>query len=295
MGAIKLAYLKNQKSEKSSHLRVVYNFFSTDFRDFEVLSDNPFSFIDPDGGWDENGCPECPNGGGDNSEDRPDGWQMLMQLRAACPDCNMDEINRLRTMVGADGRLRDDAARLITRTGTKMWQDEDGRWHKREVNYYKEVDVDGFNDMFENASRSQNAMERTAAAIAPFVPIALAEPTPFGEAALGVAGTTLLLYYTLNQSGNISYPGPWVETQPDPTQFPYRPSPNGPNNKNYFPQGNGNEWVKWAVRLGGAAVLGKKLHEGFNSTPYVAPADNTNVKNPPIKMPFHTPIPASKY
>ena len=81
---------------------------------------------------------------------------------------------------------------------------------------------------------------------------------------------------------NENYPGPWTETQPDPTKFPYVPTTDGGNNKNYFPNGNGNEFTKWIVRIGGAAALSKKIYEGFNPTP----KDNTN-----INTPKYTPIP----
>ncbi len=68
-------------------------------------------------------------------------------------------------------------------------------------------------------------------------------------------------------------------------------SPNSPNNENYFPQGNGNDLIKWAIRLGGASVLGKMLYDGFNYQPYVMPADNTNMIYPTPPPPFYTPIP----
>ena len=99
-----------------------------------------------------------------------------------------------------------------------------------------------------------------------------------------VAGA--VLYF----NGTSNYPGPWYTDRPKN----YIPAPlNGPNNRNYFPQGNGNDFIKWTIRLGGASALGKKLYDGFNLQPDFMPADNTNFVNPtPSPMPpFYTPIP----
>lgn len=92
--------------------------------------------------------------------------------------------------------------------------------------------------------------------------------------------------YSTSSPGNENYPGPWVETQPDPTKFPYVPTQPGLNNRNYFPKGNGNDFVKWMVRIAGSAALGRKLYEGFHPDGSFHAKDNTN-----IKIPFHTPIP----
>ncbi len=98
-----------------------------------------------------------------------------------------------------------------------------------------------------------------------------------------VAGA--VLYYN-----GTSYPKPWYTDRPNN----YIPRPlNKPNNKNYFPQGNGNDFIKWIIRLGGVSVLGKKLYDGFYLQPNFMPADNTTFINPlpPPLTPFYTPIP----
>ena len=82
-------------------------------------------------------------------------------------------------------------------------------------------------------------------------------------------------------SGNENYPGPWTETQPDPGKFPYSPGFQGGDNKNFFPEGNGSEFAKWIIRIGGGAALGKRLYEG--ARPQVK--DNTNVKRPEYYIP----------
>lgn len=103
---------------------------------------------------------------------------------------------------------------------------------------------------------------------------------------MGVATLSYASYIYLNNKS--SYPKPWYTDRPNN----YIPGPiSGFDNKNYFPQGNGNDFIKWAIRLGGASVLGKKLYDGFNYQPHVIPADNTNVINPTPPPPFYTPIP----
>lgn len=77
--------------------------------------------------------------------------------------------------------------------------------------------------------------------------------------------------------GNENYPGPWTETQPDPGKFPYTPGFQGGDNKNFFPEGNGNPYTEWIIRIGGGAALGKRLYEG--TRPQVV-KDNTNIKTP---------------
>jgi RHS repeat-associated protein len=104
----------------------------------------------------------------------------------------------------------------------------------------------------------------------------------------GVVATAAwaVLYF----NGTSNYPGPWSTDRPKN----YIPAPlNGPNNRNYFPQGNGNDFIKWTIRLGGASVLGKKLYDGFNLQPNFMPSDNTNFVNPtpPPMPPFYTPKP----
>src|SRR5690554_642336 len=82
-------------------------------------------------------------------------------------------------------------------------------------------------------------------------------------------------------SGNENYPGPWTETQPDPGKFPYSPGFQGGDNKNFFPEGNGSEFAKWIIRIGGGAALGKRLYEGAR----LQVKDNTNVKRPEYYIP----------
>ncbi len=76
MGALKLTYKANFLESKSDHrayqqtgLRVVYKEIGTENHNFRVLCNNPFSFIDPDGGFSSESCAECPNGHKDDGID----------------------------------------------------------------------------------------------------------------------------------------------------------------------------------------------------------------------------------
>jgi RHS repeat-associated protein len=115
-------------------------------------------------------------------------------------------------------------------------------------------------------------------------------PLPFGEAiglaAIGATAIYQLLQPKLYEGGNPNYPGPWYTDRPNN----YIPPPvPGFNNRNYFPNGNGNNFIKWTIRLGGAAVLGKRLYEAFSIDEQylVVPQDNTFIQ----PTPFLTPIP----
>ncbi len=88
------------------------------------------------------------------------------------------------------------------------------------------------------------------------------------------------------RSGNTNYPGPWSTDRPNN----YIPRPmSSINNKTFFPEGNGKDFIKWALRLGGASVLAKKLYDGFYLQPDSMPVDNANFVKP--LPPFYTPIP----
>jgi len=113
-------------------------------------------------------------------------------------------------------------------------------------------------------------------------------PLPFGEAiglaAIGATAIYQLLQPKMYQGGNPNYPGPWYTDRPKN----YIPAPvPGFNNRNYFPNGNGNDFIKWAIRLGGGATLGKRLYDAFrvDEQYYIVPQDNTYI------APFITPIP----
>jgi len=41
-----------------------------------------------------------------------------------------------------------------------------------------------------------------------------------------------------------------------------------------LPEGNGKDFLKWSLRIGGSAALGKKIYEGIH------PKDNTNTIAP---------------
>ncbi|MBL4708065.1 MAG: hypothetical protein JKY48_06460 [Flavobacteriales bacterium] len=66
MGELKLTYPEYFFESNSDHLRVAYKKNGTENDDFRVLSANPLSFIDPDGGRDGNGQDRSEAGGGGN-------------------------------------------------------------------------------------------------------------------------------------------------------------------------------------------------------------------------------------
>jgi RHS repeat-associated protein len=143
---------------------------------------------------------------------------------------------------------------------------------------------EGKEDHSRNRTRAGETMAQTG--------LLSARASRFPPAALFVlgSGSFLASYYFLMDNfagdGNANYPGPWYTDRPKN----YIPSPpNGFNNRNYFPEGNGNDFIKWIIRLGGGSVLGKRLYDGFNYPHYIVPADKTDLINPP--QPFHTPIP----
>ena len=116
--------------------------------------------------------------------------------------------------------------------------------------------------------------------------VASGEPTYWGEVIMGAITLSYAYYIYLNRTTN--YPGPWYTDRPK-NYIPDAPIVN--SNREYFPQGNGNKWIKWVIRLGGTSVLGKKIYDGFNNyQPPSALRDNTNLITPP----FHTPIPDQK-
>ena len=101
-------------------------------------------------------------------------------------------------------------------------------------------------------------------------------PLPIGD----IIGAFIIIKALID---NPQMPKPWYTDRPNN----YIPTPfNEMNNKNYFPQGNGNDLIKWLIRIGGGAALGKKLYDGLNpELPNVAPLDKTYVQ------PFYAPIP----
>ncbi|MBU2558371.1 MAG: hypothetical protein KJ578_11385 [Bacteroidetes bacterium] len=162
---------------------------------------------------------------------------------------------------------------------------EDGTYGQFWVYEASVIDGSNLDDAFWGDSFG-TAISHAALVLAPGWSAAYGEPTFWGEVAMGVATLTYATYLYLNSTSK--FPKPWYTHRPNN----YIPAPlNGPNNKNYFPQGNGNDFIKWTIRLGGAAVLGKKLYDGFNYKPHVLPADNTNVIYPAPPPPFYTPIP----
>lgn len=112
-------------------------------------------------------------------------------------------------------------------------------------------------------------------------------PIPMGEVlGLAMIGATLIKQsIKRSQGGNPNYPSPWYTARPNS----YIPPPvPGFNNRNYFPNGNGNDFTKWVIRIG-ASVLAKCLYDAFSVDEqyYVVPQDNTYIQ----PAPFLTPIP----
>ena len=68
-----------------------------------------------------------------------------------------------------------------------------------------------------------------------------------GDALVKAAVFVISSIYVIDKVGNPSFPGPWKTDRPTN----YIPnSPTSPNNKNYFPNGNGNDFIKWTIRMG---------------------------------------------
>jgi hypothetical protein len=160
----------------------------------------------------------------------------------------------------------------------------------RSASYFGNGDPSGGAEGSGNAQGGENTNTggKTAAAFTSAAMVLVVTPEPVttvtGFLILGgVAATTATISYLNNNP----FPKPWFTERPNN----YIPSsPQGSNNRDYFPNGNGNDFIKWMIRFGGAATLGKKLYEGFNPEPYVAPQDNTRVQPP-----FYTPIPNPNY
>ena len=93
--------------------------YNQHFSPYMAMSNNPMSFIDPDGGYDEvsntfdTGCFGCDNGMGDWQNTTLDGMPMgqftalMDMLYDACPNCSGEQLFRLRVGMMPGGGFRD--------------------------------------------------------------------------------------------------------------------------------------------------------------------------------------------
>ena len=104
---------------------------------YMAMSNNPFSAVDPDGGWDE----EHGNGEG-FSGDQLNTFAYIDELYDQCPRCTAEQIGRLSDRMMVNGFISPEYIQEMnteyrkTGEGTKSWKDENGVTFIREVHYY---------------------------------------------------------------------------------------------------------------------------------------------------------------
>ena len=99
---------------------------------------------------------------------------------------------------------------------------------------------------------------------------------PYGDGAafFQLVGTLLLAGYVYTQeTGNKSFPGPWIYTYEHPSQNPIHLRPSGMGNNKNLPEGWNKGWLKWALVGLGAYEIYEK-HDSYMTR---LESDNTRV------------------
>jgi len=271
-----------------------------------VLSSNPLSFIDPDGGMDGEGL-----GLFDHGQIGRDGRLALQfttnafdQFQEMCPTCNSMDIFDLYVSMRKNGVVApslmadiNDGLELIGEKTVNAFVFDEFKGSTT-YRYYRtsrrnRLSVSSFESFAAQEQGGVVSNENTywAAGLALSGVLLADDATGVGVAddiAIPFILTGAFILDRLNNAGGFGNPEDWRETQPDPTQFPYRPSPSGPTGG-----GNGN-WTDWLIGgsvAGGTLYFYEKFKEDQKSKlqpqlPTLVPKDNTNVKLPIIRKPI---------